>query len=423
VIVCGQCGARNPDEAFCSECGAYLDWEGERIQQTPPPQAETPPPQAETPPPQAETPPPEAEAAGFVERVRTAIGLGTGEGAGAPAEASSAAAVPAAEQVLLPPAPVPAIDPTSANAAPLVVPVAAAAPVPPPVARSSRHAAPTGQSIAAEAPAPVRPGVAAPKPPRRDVSIDDRRPAPGEVVCGACGAGNIATRKFCRRCGADLVDAPVVKVGWWRRLFTRTPKVGPAAGFRPVHKTRRKLPSKTILLGGLFAVLAVVAVVQRGPLRSAGDTVLDRVKGTQLVNPRSLDTSGAAAGHPAEAARDGATNRFWAPVTAGDGRGEFVQANFDKPFRLVYVRVFDGAAAELAPYLAQARPHTVRISVTRRTGRTIVKQIQLKDQPGKQEFHIAASDVIGVRLTIESAYGAAAGKLVALAEVEFLARA
>jgi ribosomal protein L40E len=408
VIVCGQCGARNPDEAFCSECGAYLDWEGERIQQAPPPQAETPPPEAEVP--------------GFVERVRTAIGLGAGEGAAGPAEAAPAEVVPAAEHVL-PPAPVPAIDPASAGAASLVVPVPAAAPVPPPVPRSSRHAAPTGQPIAAEAPAPVRPGVAAAKPPRRDVPIDDRRPAPGEVVCGACGAGNIPTRKFCRRCGTDLADAPVVKVSWWRRLFTRTPKVGPTAGFRPVHTTRRKLPSKTLLLGGLFAVLAVVAVVQRGPLRNAGDTVLDRVKGTQLVNPRSIEASGAAAGHPAEAARDGATNRFWAPAAAGNGRGEFVQANFDKPFRLVYVRVFNGAAAELAPYLAQARLHTVRVTVTRRTGKTIVKQIQLKDQPGKQEFHIAASDVIGVRFTIESAYGAGAGKLVALAEVEFLARA
>jgi ribosomal protein L40E len=407
VIVCGQCGARNPDEAFCSECGAYLDWEGERIQQAPP---------------QAETVAPEAEAPGFVERVRTAIGLGAGEGAAAPAEASPTEAPPAAEQVLLPPAPVPAIDPAAAGAAPLVVPVPAAAPVPPPVARPSRHAAATRQPTGAQAPAPVRPGVAAPKPPRRDVPIDDRRPAPGEVVCGACGAGNIPTRKFCRRCGADLADAPVVKVSWWRRFFTRAPKVGPTAGFRPVHKTRRKVPSKTMLLGGVFAVLAIVAVVQRGPLRSAGDTVLDRVKGTQLVNPRSIEASGSAAGHPAVAARDGATNRFWAPATAGDGRGEFVQANFDKPFRLIYVRVFNGAAGELAPYLAQARPHTMRITVTRRTGKTIVKQIQLKDQPGKQEFHIAARDVIGVRLTIDSAYGAAAGKLVALAEVEFLAR-
>ena len=362
MIVCGQCGARNENEAFCGECGAFLEWEGEKVEPEPARVLYAEPVAAEQP--------------GLVERARTAIGIGAEERHADKAES-----------------------------------------LPPPIVTE-----PVAATPAAPAPAPVRPGVAAPKVPRRSVPLDDRRPAPGEIVCGACGAGNVPTRKFCRRCGADLVDAPVVKNPWWRRIFTRTHAPGPVAGTRPERVTRKKLPSRPVLFAILVAVLAVAAYVQRGPLRNVADTVLDRVKGTQLVNPKAITASDAAPGHPAELARDGATNRFWAPGKAGDGKGSFVQASFDKPFRLVYLRVFNGSSGELAPYLTQARPHSVRVTVIRSSGKQTVKVIQLKDQPGKQEFHIAVSDASSVRLTIESAYGATAGRLVALAEVEFLGR-
>ena len=33
VVVCGECGSANDaDVSFCGSCGAYLEWEGERLQ-------------------------------------------------------------------------------------------------------------------------------------------------------------------------------------------------------------------------------------------------------------------------------------------------------------------------------------------------------------------------------------------------------
>ena len=61
----------------------------------------------------------------------------------------------------------------------------------------------------------------APKP-RPVGSVEQRVAQPGDRICGACGEPNDPSRKFCRRCGANLVEAKVVaaaKVAWYRRLF------------------------------------------------------------------------------------------------------------------------------------------------------------------------------------------------------------
>src|SRR5699024_1222381 len=99
-------------------------------------------------------------------------------------------------------------------------------------------------------PAPVKPQ--APKP-RRHVEparTEEPPPAPGELICGACGAGNAPHRKFCRRCGATLEDAPVQgKAGWWQRRRQRRAarRAGPAAGTRPKTR-RRRFPVKTVVV-------------------------------------------------------------------------------------------------------------------------------------------------------------------------------
>jgi zinc-ribbon domain len=70
MIVCKKCGNENRDQdSFCSSCGAFLEWSGEKVaepQKQPQPQSPQPPPTA---------PPPPDERQGLVKRVKKAVGI------------------------------------------------------------------------------------------------------------------------------------------------------------------------------------------------------------------------------------------------------------------------------------------------------------------------------------------------------------
>lgn len=378
MIVCGSCGSRNEDgESFCGECGAYLEWDGEKIQPEPVVAAATPEPVPES-----------TESKGLVERVRAAVGPGSvhrGDPAGMADQPVSAE---------------PAEEPVST----LAPPVPGSAPAP-----SSR--APTAQ----------RPAAPVAKPRRRELPPDEHRIRPGEVVCAACGAGNVPTRKFCRRCGADLQDAPTTATdAWWRRLFRRRTAGGPLAGARNTVRSRRY--AAQVWLAVILAALIAGGFVARGYVGGVVDVVRDRVEGQQPMNPTRMATSSAQPGHPAAMAHDGFVNRYWAPAATGDAKGQWVEARFARPFRLVTVRVTGGTANDQAAYLSQARPHTLRLTVLRAHRPAQVETVTLQDKPGPQDFGVAVSDVTSVRSSVTSAYGVRPGKRVAIAEIEFFGR-
>jgi ribosomal protein L40E len=474
MIICRACGVRNQDgESFCGECGAYLEWEGEREAPTAAPGP---------PPPPEPVPEPAPEGPGLVRRIRSAVGIGTEGGQlGPPAGdnapqghppsgypvppsgptnvTSATGALPSPSGTATPaPGPTnvagalptpsgtatPAPGPTNVTGA-LPTPSGTATPAPGPTTApgAGYAAAPSGYATAPagpahpagvptaagtapapdSAPAPVRPGTAAPKPRQRELPPEDRRPAPGETICGNCGAGNAPTRKFCRRCGTDLVDAPVVpRAPWWRRILQARRRQDPAAGTRQTHRARRRHRG--------LAVTAVIAVLlggggwlARAPLSREYRTVLDRVQGTKIVNPTSFRASGSAPGHDPTETRDGAPNRYWAPPPSAKPQGQWVQMGFTSAYRLVYLRVFSGASDHLADYLKQASPHVLRLTILRTGGKTSTRDVTLNDRPGSQSVHLAVDDVVGVRLTIRTVYRSAPGKLVAIGEVEFLGRA
>jgi len=62
-----------------------------------------------------------------------------------------------------------------------------------------------------------------------------RKLRPGDKICGDCGEGNNANRRFCSRCGASLDEAAVVRTKWWRKLLhaagteSSRPACGPVA--------------------------------------------------------------------------------------------------------------------------------------------------------------------------------------------------
>lgn len=273
MIVCTECGNQNEDGAeFCGSCGAFLDWTGEKIEEPKP-----------APSPVRE---PEAEVEGrprFIERVKTAVGLEAppsqpdgGDGDELPPAVESAeAALPqappveseveqetrqearskdssealeqsvadgnsqaagldaaqrAAALVAKAPKPVSPREEATVETPSVTDSVAPVAPVAPMPAPDSAPAPRTPQEAMAHAAPKLAPV------PKRSIK-------PGDLVCGQCGEANEPSRRFCRKCGALLVEeAPQTPLPWWRRLFkrlvTRKPKQALRAGERPWRKRR-----------------------------------------------------------------------------------------------------------------------------------------------------------------------------------------
>ncbi|WP_347353679.1 zinc-ribbon domain-containing protein [Intrasporangium sp.] len=394
MVRCEKCGTSNEDgESFCGQCGAYLDWQEKPPPPEPEPVAE-PEPEPE-PEPQA---PVEPEHPTLIERVKQAAGISAPD--------------PGVDKVVPNQAP-PAAGPPPAPGTGGVAPAASGTPPP------------TGTAPVRATAAPVLPGAAAAAPRRRrEPPPEERRPLPGETVCPACGAGNVPTRRFCRRCGADLVDAAIVpELPWYRRIFRRSPQRGHLAGDRPVvHRGRRRFWRKvvtTIIVIGVLGAGAWFALPFIGPV---GQTVRDRVLGAQIVNPTKITASSFAKGHGPGELRDGTTNRYWAPAKAGAGVGQWVEMTFPEKIRLVRMQVFNGSSEDPKDYLRTARVQTVELRLTRPDGSSDTRSITLADSPGQQDFEIGVSDVIRARMTVKSAYGATPKVHVALGEVAFYKR-
>ncbi|MFD8086089.1 discoidin domain-containing protein [Kitasatospora sp. NPDC059722] len=262
----------------------------------------------------------------------------------------------------------------------------------------------------------------APPPPRPPGPGHDREPiAPGDLICGQCGTGNVPTRRYCRRCGDPLEDARVApKPPWWRRPFVRRPRPGPVAGDRP--RVRRLRRPRFVVPLVLVALLAAGGYAYRGELAAGVEVVRDRLATPQQVHPTAVRASSEDPAHPAALAVDGTTDRYWAPARPGDGRGEYLEMDFASPFRLLDLVVYPGTSTTAEQFLTQARPRELTVTLTGPDGRATTRTVHPADAPGEQRFHLAVGDVVRIRLTVDAAYGTGPDRRVAVAEVEFFER-
>ncbi|MGW2395799.1 NADase-type glycan-binding domain-containing protein [Kitasatospora sp. NPDC001664] len=297
------------------------------------------------------------------------------------------------------------------------VPAAHAVPPRPTVPPAVPAVAPTAGPVQPGAPVPALPGPAAPpiEPPEP--------PAPGELICGQCGSGNVPIRRFCRRCGASLTDAPVaVRPPWWRRLSgpRRPGRAAPAAGERLRRRVWRRprfvlpLLVLVLLLGGGY--------LARAQLSAGVEAVRDRIADPQQIHPTAVRASSEQPGHQAALAVDGTNDRSWSPAGEGDARGEYLEVELPSPVRLVDLVLHSGVSANAEQFLTQARPRALTVTLTAPGGGVTTRTLQLADAPGPQRFRLAVSGVQRLRLTVDGAYGTGPGRRVALAEAEFFRR-
>ncbi|MFD4025473.1 zinc ribbon domain-containing protein [Streptomyces sp. NPDC058576] len=438
---CPACGTANGEtDDFCGNCGGYLGWSSQPVRPT-----RTPAPEPEAEP----EPEPVAEPAAAAPVAEAGPVPGPGnepapEPAGpppttptpvtAPVPPTTPAPVPAPPERTEPPArPEAPARPELPPKPPRSTPAPPAEPAPTPVA-PTRPPVPPPPSVppVRPAPAPVRPGIPAPasgtasEADRADEPVGAVRPAkpvarrpvvrpvaadetPDGPPCPACGTPNLPGRQFCRRCAAPLRDREqAAALPWWRTVWPFRRRVRGGSG-RALRRT--------------LLVLALAGLVLAGFLffpfgRYVFEDVRDKLGGTAEISPTGATASAAAPGHPASAAIDGLTNKYWGAPTLGTS----LTCDFGTPFRLVGVVVHTGVSKEPQEFRRGARPTRADLLVTTKDGKVHKKAVTYNDKPGKQETRLGISDVVSVELVLREAVGQGGGRSIAVGEVEFFKR-
>ncbi|MFE4828556.1 discoidin domain-containing protein [Streptomyces sp. NPDC056672] len=206
---------------------------------------------------------------------------------------------------------------------------------------------------------------------------------------------------------------------WWRRILARGRRALPAAGTRPKRRLWRR-PGLAVPL--TLVILAAAVWFARPYLSDALDFTRDRTGTPEELRPSLVRASSAQPGHPADAAFDTYSNRFWAPAEAGAGQGEFLEADFEQPVRILKLVVFSGRSAQEDAFLSQSRPAALTVTLRASDGTPTERRIRLRDEPGQQTFDVRGSDVVRIRLAIDGVHGGGQGRRPAVAEIEFFGR-
>ncbi|MEV1044830.1 zinc ribbon domain-containing protein [Streptomyces sp. NPDC049916] len=228
--------------------------------------------------------------------------------------------------------------------------------------------------------------------------------------CPVCGTPNLPERRFCRRCAAPLraregsADLP-----WWRTVWPFRRRVRGGSGGRVL----RRFLLVAAVVGLLFAGFTLLPFG-----RYVFEDVRDKLGGTAEISPSGASASAAAPGHPAAAAIDGLTNKYWGAPALGDT----LTCTFAKPFRLVGVVVHSGVSKEPQEFRRGARPTRAELLIETADGTVHEKTMTLNDKPGPQTLRTGVSDVVSVRLVVREATGRSGEAPIAVGEVEFFRR-
>jgi hypothetical protein len=300
----------------------------------------------------------------------------------------------------------------------------------------------------AQQPGAQKPGAAAKAKPKVVKEPPSRVIKPGDLVCGECGEGNDAGRKFCRRCGTSLVDAPVAKKpGFFKRLFTRKPKAAPEAGSRPgrggggsgkkgdLGRSGRQAKGKFLgVFGSARQFLAILAIFGigvgfvlpniRGKIFDGMNSGINKVKSivspsysTVFVDQAQSKGSTETPGATAALASNGIKNDHWAPLP--DDPAPQLQLRFEDPTNLDILFVYSGNQDDTKNFAANPRPKDLLITMIDGKLNKFTKQIRLDDTPNAQKKTLSAKGVKTVIVDVQSCYPDPEKRSCAITELEF----
>jgi hypothetical protein len=432
---CAECGTRaEPGQSFCDACGAVLSWSpGPRTGGTAQAAASTPPAGSASP--------------GHGPEATPSAGTGVRTGATtatAPGEAGPSAATPDASR--LPRHHRDGQEPVRANTAgggtdgwSVAAPGASGGRHPGetdptvPLPTSGESAADRARSLlvpVAEpepshsspppAAAPVLPG--RPDTDRPQVRVPGPQQDTGNgPPCSWCATPNRPDRHYCARCAMPLAGnderAPAPRP-WWRRLAGSRRNENPWAGDRP--RIRRVFDRiGTWITAAVVITLAVLGVMY---LPAGIQATKDHFAKRAMVAPDDIAASRSWTGHKPQLAFDKVNNTWWGPGVDQSGEGEWIEARFDQPTRLLDVIITPGVSVRPDDLNKSALPQRIKATILTKDGKTTTRQLTLDQGTGGQRRAFRVGDAVKVRFTVESAHAASADKQVAIAEIEFFGR-
>ena len=283
--------------------------------------------------------------------------------------------------------------------------------------------------------------VAAGPKPKAVASVPERVAQPGDRICGACSEPNDPSRKFCRRCGASMVDTKVVAAAalpWYRRLFggNKQPKQY-AAGERidSMQKGSTKTPRKfgirsaiasvtkgRAMIAGTLAIVVVLGIgyisvpsiqgTMNGIVAGGPQKIIDNVRKViaptpQIVTPVSITASSEVAGHPATMVWDKATNTDW----QGNDKTPTLTVKFKDKIDLMFVLVYSGNSAKFVDF---RRPSKIQIVFPDGT----TQDIDLADTKDKQSFAVSKDGIDSLQIRILDTNGPDSAPI-SISELEF----
>jgi hypothetical protein len=273
---------------------------------------------------------------------------------------------------------------------------------------------------------PTPPPAVAPVLPGRPVADRPQVRAPGPelgdengVPCPWCSTPNRPDRHFCGRCAMPMTrqERASEHRPWWRRLLNRDQET-PWAGDRPrLRRTFDRIVT-WVMAAAVLALLIVAGVNTPDAIQATRDHFAKRAP----VAPDQFVASRSYPGHKPDLAFDKINNSWWGPGVSQSGKGEWIEARFAEPTRLLDLVITSGTSVRADQLSQSALPHRIKATITRKDGTTTTRDLVLDQSAGGQRRAFRVGEVTKVRFTIESAYGASAAKQVAIAEIEFFGR-
>ncbi|MGW0733019.1 NADase-type glycan-binding domain-containing protein [Streptomyces sp. NPDC002851] len=401
---CPDCGVRaEPGQSFCDSCGAVLGWTAEQPVNAEPP-----------------------EIAQTTQAAQTAGGVGTRVGAEAAGTATTGPAPSGQDQADMG---TPPSGADGADGADAPVPSTPPAPPTPPtnpddtVARARSLLVPVEDPDSPQSPppsvTPVLPGRPDADHPqvRAPARESDER---GGVPCPWCATPNRPDRHFCGSCAMPMSrheDAapPVGPRPWWRRLLNSRNEETPWAGDRPRLRRGFGRIFNWIVGAVVLGLLAVAAL----NANTAYHAVRDHFAKRAPAAPNSVKASRSFPGHKPQLAFDKLNNTWWGPGVNQSGAGEWVEARFEQPTRLLDVIITPGISARADQLSKSALPHRVEATITKPDGKKETHFLTLDQGAGGQLRPFKVGSVSAVRFTVRSSYAASDDKQLSIAEIEF----
>ncbi|MGI5458345.1 NADase-type glycan-binding domain-containing protein [Streptomyces sp. CA-249302] len=264
--------------------------------------------------------------------------------------------------------------------------------------------------------APVLPGRPAPQRPQTVRAPGEELGAHGGTPCPWCSTLNRPDRHFCARCAMPMAREAQAAgpLPWWRRLFAGNRET-PWAGDRP--RLRRTFDRVLTWLGA--AVVLTLLTVLAFNIPKGVQATKDHFAKRASVDPDTWSASRSYQGHKPDLLGDKINNTWWGPGVAGTGEGQWIQAKFDEPTRLLDLIITPGVSVQADQIQESARPHRLKATITLSNGKTTSRDITLDPGAGGQRIPFRVGTVSAVRFTIESATSTSSKKQVSIAEIEF----